>query len=87
LAAERAVPGRHVERDNVRELGQVGFAENDSARGAQPRDDRCVAGSVRLGQRQRSGGRMNSVASRDIVLDENRDPGERPALARLRAVA
>ncbi len=87
LTAERAVPGRHVDREDVRELGQVGLAEDDRAGRAQQRHQRRIARSARLGQRQRTGRRVHAVAGRDVVLYEDRYAGERAMAAQSSAVA
>ena len=79
LAAQRAVAGRHVDREDVGEFGQIGLAEDDRAGGAQPRRDRGVAFGAGLGQGQRAGGGVLLVAGRDVVLQEDRDAGERLA--------
>ena len=83
LAAERGIAGRHVDREDVRELGEVGLAENDRAGIAQALRHRCVAHGLGIGERQRAGGGVLGIAGGDVVLQEDRDAFERPPLCRL----
>ena len=86
LAAERAVAGRHADREDVGELGEVRLAEDHRAGVAQELGDGGVALGVRVGERQRPCRRVLRVAGRDVVLDEDGDAFERPALGILARV-
>ena len=86
LPAQRAVAGRHVDRDEIGEFGQIRLSKDHGASGAQPaHDGRILLGPCRL-EGKGTGGRVLAVGGRDVVLDQDRDAGERVALRRLLAV-
>ncbi len=87
LTTERAVPGRHVDSQDVGEFGQVGLAENDRTRLPQQGHDRGVMSGPRLGERERASSRVLRVGGGDVVLDEDWDAFERPADGRLARIA
>ena len=80
------IAGRHVDREDVGELGEIGLAEDHRASIAQAFDQERVALRLRIGERERARGRVLGVASRDVVLEENRDAFEGTALRGLRRI-
>ena len=86
LAAQRTVAGRHVDRQDVGEFGQIGLAENYRTGPSQLLDQRRVPLRPRIGERQRAGGRMLRIGGGDVVLDQDRDTFERPAPSGLACV-
>jgi len=81
LAAERRIARRHIDRQDIGELGEVRFAEDHRAGLAQELRHRRVAIGVGVRKRQRAGGGVLGVAGCDIVLEENRDSLQRPPRA------
>ena len=76
-------PDVDLRRAEVGPLAEVGPAEDDDARIAQPPDDERIRLGTVVGKRQRSG-RIDHAGDVDVVLDQNRDAVQRPAdLARL----
>src|SRR5262249_36765722 len=63
---------------DVGPLAEVGFAEQDGARGAQARGDVGVAGRGRAVERERARGGLRAIAGVDVVLEEDRDAVQRP---------
>ena len=64
----------------------VGFAEDDGARVAQPRDDECVIGRLMTGERQRPTACRHGGGV-EIVLEDDRDAVHRSAHATLASLA
>ena len=64
--------------EEVRELGQVGLAEQDRARGAQLGDDRRVLGRDAVLERDRARGGRHAGRV-EVVLDDHRDAVQRAA--------
>ena len=60
-------------------LAEVGFAQDDGARGAQARRYEGVLWRVPIGESQRTGGGAGLVAGVDVVLEQDRDAVQRSA--------
>ncbi len=80
--AERRVLARRAEGEFV----QVGLANEDRARLAQPRDDRCI-GPCNVGGQHTGGGGRGLACDVDEVFDRDRDAVERPAIHAVRELA
>ena len=65
----------------VRPFGEIGLAQDDGARRPEASDDPRVAPHAAPDQRQRAGRRLHRVIRRDVVLDQDGDPMERPTNA------
>ena len=86
LAAQRAEPARRDVRHPVRPFGEVGLAQDDSARLAQPGDEMGVAVAAGAAQRGGAGGGVQPISGADVVLEQDRDAVQRPpSRGRLRA--
>ena len=57
----------------VRPFAEIGFAQDDGARGAQPGGDGRILRGAPFGQGQRTCGGAHGIARFDIVLEQNRD--------------
>ena len=65
---------------DVGEFGEIRLAENPRASVAQKLSDGGVLPGARAFEGERAGGRVLTVAGRDVVLDEDGHAGERTAL-------
>ena len=84
ISGQPATPAPSADRmagANVRPLAQIGFAQNHRARLAQLLRHKRIPRRTRPDQRQRPGGSLHLVGRVDVVLDQHRNPVQRPARA------
>ena len=81
LAADRAPARDRVGRADIGPFGEVGLAQDDRPRRAQPGDERGIAVGDIVDQGKASGGGRQRPDRFDIILDQHRHPDHRPAQA------
>ena len=77
--AARAPAAGRARRADVRPLGEIRLAEDHRARRAQPGDEVRVTRRLAAQQCQRAGGGLHRVGGGDVVLQQHRNPVQRPA--------